>query len=573
MDCRKFLFAVVGAAIIVGTPLVSGQLTPDVSYQRLVNAEKEPHNWLTYSGTYFSQRYSLLDQVTTSNVSSLELQWIYQAPVFGPWQATPLVVDGIMYTTQRPNDVMALDAATGRVFWSYRHVPASDHQTCCGSNNRGLAIAGDTLFMATLDAQLVALNARTGRPVWKTAVADYKQAYSMTLAPLVIKNMVVVGVGGSDRGVRGFVAAYDVRTGAQRWRFDTVPAPGEPGHDTWERCPPSSSPSPTEANYCDPEAWKHGGAAIWLTGSYDSALNLTYWGTGNVWPDYNPVQRPGDNLYTESVIALDADTGKLRWHFQFTPNGRYDYDAVQIPVLADLTLLRAPVKAMLWANRNGFFYVLDRRTGKFLLGKPFVKVNWASHLDETGRPMQTPQPIGVPTWPGIQGGTNWYSPSYSPRTGLFYASTWHDYATNYGERVPVPYREGGTASGGRNRPYVPVEDAPPTPVLRRGPINNWTEAAGHGAVLALDPTTGAEKWRFNTVDVSDSGILTTASDLLVTGGREGYFYALNARTGELLWKANMGGQIVMGPITYQVNGKQYIAATAGNALFAFALRE
>jgi alcohol dehydrogenase (cytochrome c) len=272
------------------------------------------------------------------------------------------------------------------------------------------------------------------------------------------------------------------------------------------------------------------------------------------------------------VVALDADTGQLRWHFQFTPNGRYDYDSVQIPVLADLTFLGAPVPAMLWANRNGFYYVLDRRTGRFLLGQPFVKVNWASRLDEKGRPIQTPQPVGVPTWPGIQGGTNWYSPSYSPRAGLFFVTTWEDYATLYGERVPVPYKEGGTASAGRNRPYVPVEGAQPTPVLRRGPINNWTEAAGHGAVLALDPVTGREKWRFNTVDVSDSGILTTASDLLFTGGREGYFHALNARTGEVLWKTNMGGQIVMGPITYQVDGKQYVAATAGNSLFAFALR-
>jgi alcohol dehydrogenase (cytochrome c) len=563
---------VMAATLLVGSLSLKGQIAQDVSYQRLVNAANEPQNWLTYSGTYMSQRYSRLDQVTPANVRSLELKWIYQTSVFGPWQATPLVVDGIMYTTQRPNEIVALDAATGRVFWIYRHVPSPDHQACCGSNNRGVAIAGDTLFLATLDAQLIAVNTKTGRAVWKTAVADYRQAYSMTLAPLVVKDTVLVGVGGSDRGVRGFVAAYDIRTGAERWRFNTVPGPGEPGHETWEKCPPDSS-SPDKPNYCDPEAWKHGGAAIWLTGSFDPALNLTYWGTGNVWPDYNPVQRPGDNLYAESVVALDADTGKLRWHFQFTPNGRYDYDSVQIPVLADLTLLGAPVPAMLWANRNGFFYVLDRRTGKYLLGKPFVKVNWASRLDELGRPVQTPQAIGVPTWPGIQGGTNWYSPSFSPRTGLFYVTTWEDYATLYGERVPVPYKEGGTASGGRNRPFVPVDGAQPTPVLRRGPINNWTEAVGRGAVLALDPATGAEKWRFNTVDVSDSGILTTASDVLFTGGREGYFHALNARTGELLWKSNVGGQIVMGPMTYQVDGKQYVVATAGHSICAFALRD
>lgn len=570
---RSRALCVVFAAVTVSALSVGAQVTPDVSYERLLAANKEARNWLTYSGTYFSQRYSLLDQIKPSNVASLEQRWVYQTSVFGPWQATPLVVDGIMYTTQRPNDVVALDAKTGRAFWIYRHVPAPDHQTCCGSNNRGLAIAGDTLFMATLDAQLVALNARTGRPVWNVQVADYRQAYSMTLAPLVIKDKVLVGVGGSDRGVRGFIAAYDIRTGTERWRFNTVPGPGEKGHDSWERCPPSSSSSPADATYCDPEAWKHGGAAIWLTGSYDPNLNLTYWGTGNVWPDYNPVQRPGDNLYTESVVALDADTGRLKWHFQFTPNGRYDYDSVQIPVLADLILTGAPAKVMLWANRNGFFYVLDRATGRFLLGRSFVKVNWASHLDETGRPAQTPQKVGMPTWPGIQGGTNWYSPSYSPRTGLFYVTTWEDYATMYGERVPVPYREGGTASGGRNTPYVPVPGAQPTPVLRRGPINNWTEAVGHGAVLALDVNSGGVKWRFNTTDVSDSGILTTASDLLFTGGREGYFHALDARTGAVLWKANLGGQIVMGPMTYEVDGEQYVAATAGHSLVAFALRK
>ena len=570
---RRTTFTLLLVCVVISSTFgLHGQVSPRVSNDRLVNAAAEPQNWLTYSGTYFSQRYSPLDQISLSNVKNLEQKWVYQAQVFGNWQATPLVVDGVMYVTERPNDVVALDAKTGRVFWIYRYIPPSDHQACCGANNRGLAMLGETLFLATLDAHLVAIHAKTGRPLWNVQVADYRLSYSMTLAPLIVKDKVIVGGGGGDRGIRGFIAAYDVQTGKEAWRFYTVPGPGEPGHETWEACPPSSSRSTTSPAYCDPEAWKHGGGSIWLTGSYDPALNLTYWGVGNVWPDYNPTQRPGDNLYTESVVALDADTGRLRWHFQFTPNGRYDYDSVQIPLLADLNLSGTVARVMLWANRNGFFYVLDRATGRFISGRPFVKVNWASDLDERGRPIQTPQPPGSPTWPGNQGGTNWYSPSYSPRTGFFYVTAWEDYATIFAG-VPVPYREGQSGAGGANRTYVPVPGAPTVPGLRRGPINNWTEAAAKGAVKALDPLTGQEKWKFVMTDVSDSGILTTAADLLFTGGREGYFQALDARTGAALWRANIGGQIVNGPITYQVDGKQYVATIAGHSLVAFALRE
>ena len=468
--------------------------------------------------------------------------------------------------TQRPNDIVALDAKTGRAFWVYRHNTSPNQKACCGAHNRGVAMSGDTLFMGTLDAQLVAVNAKSGRLRWKVQVASMEAAYSLTLSPLVIKDKVVIGVGGGEYGIRGFIAAYDVNTGKEAWRFNTIPGPGEPGHHTWEACPPNP------VTYCDPEAWKHGGGSIWLTGSYDPLLNLTYWGVGNAGPDWNPAQRPGDNLYTASVVALDADTGRLRWHFQFTPNDAYDYDAVQIPVLADLQWNGARVKAMLWANRNGYFYLLDRETGKFLLGRPFVKVNWSSGLDERGRPIPTPQPPGAPTYPGTQGGTNWYSPSYSPRTRLMYFSAWEDYATIFGG-VPVKYQEGRNFGGGNNRSYGPVPGATAVPVLRRGPINNWTEAAANGAVFALDPETGEQKWKFDMTDVSDSGILTTAADLLFSGGREGYFQALDARTGTLLWKANLGGQIVNGPMTYAVDGQQYVATIAGQVLAVLGLRQ
>jgi alcohol dehydrogenase (cytochrome c) len=568
---RRISCAFLGSTLLALLSYSLQAQTP-VGYERLLNAAKEPQNWLIYGGDYFSNRYSPLTQITPANVRNLNLAWVYQSPVAGSWQSTPIVVDGIMYLTQRPNDVLAMDAATGRVFWIYRHTNAPELVVCCGGNNRGVAVLGETLFMGTLDAHLIALDVRSGRPLWKTRVADSTSGYSVTVAPLAIKDRVIIGVGGGEYGIRGFIAAYDARTGKELWRFYTIPGPGEPGHETWEPCPPNS------AAYCDPEAWKHGGASVWVTGSFDPDLNLTYWGIGNVGPDYNHEQRPGDNLYSASVVALDLDTGKLRWHYQFTPHDRYDYDSVQVPVLANITWQGTPVKAMLWANRNGNFYVLDRTTGKFLLGKPFVKVNWMSGFDEKGRPIQTPQPPGLPTYPAIQGGTNWYSPSYSPRTRLMYISVWEDQGQLFGA-TPIVYQEGRNFTGGVNQTFVPMPGAPATaipgapaiPGLRRGPINNWTDAAGHGSVLAMDPTTGEPKWRFAMTDVTDTGIVTTASDLLITGGREGYLQVLDARTGTLLWRSNLGAQMLNNPITYAVNGRQYIAAMAGLSLFTFAL--
>ena len=553
-------------ALFLFLALATSRVHGQVSYDRVLNAAKDAGNWLTYSGGYFSQRYSTLTTITPANVKNLELKWMYQGAVAGTWEASPLVVDGVMYLTQRPNDVVALDAKTGRVFWIYQHVLESPQLVCCQSNNRGLAILGDTLFMGTLDARLVALDTKSGRPLWDIRVADNKAGYSVTLAPLVVKDKVIIGVGGGEYGIRGFVAAYDPRTGKQIWQFNTIPGPGERGFETWQPCPATSK------TFCDAEAWKHGGGSIWVTGSYDPELNLTYWGVGNAGPDWNSDQRPGDNLYTDSVVALDADTGQLKWHYQFTPHDRYDYDSVQVPVLADMTWRGSPLKAMLWANRNGNFYVLNRENGTFVLGKPFVKVNWSSGFDEHGRPIQTSQPEGQPTWPGNQGGTNWYSPSFSPRTGLFYVSVWENYATIFGG-TPVQYQEGRNFGGGANRSYVPIPGAPGPGGIRRGAINNWTTEAANGAVLALDAATGSLKWRFSMTDVTDSGILTTASDLLFTGGNEGYFHALDARTGALLWKASVGSQIINGPMTYEVGCKQYVATISGLSVCVFGLRE
>jgi alcohol dehydrogenase (cytochrome c) len=525
------------------------EVTAQVTFERLLAADQEPQNWLTYSGTNSAERHSRLEQVTPENVSELELEWVFQAQSLQVFETTPLVVDGIMYLTEAPNTVVALDARTGRVFWIYEHVPSLESRPCCGRVNRGLAILGETLFMATIDAQLIAIDSVTGRPIWKTLVADPAIGYAMTLAPLVVKDKIVVGVAGGEYGIRGFIAAYYAETGDEAWRFHTIPGPGEPGHDTW----PSDS-----------DAWEHGGSATWLTGSYDSDLNLIYWGTGNPGPDFNPAQRLGDNLYSDSVVALDADSGELKWHFQFTPNDPYDYDSVQIPVLVDYPANDgSTLKLMLWANRNGFFYVLNRETGRFINGQPFVDVNWADGLDDNGRPVQTPQPPGAVTYPGVSGGTNWYSPSYSPSTRLFYVPTWEGYGTVFTPAESV-YQPGQNFGGGT----VDLGEMPP---LGRGPVNNWTEAAGRGAVIAIDPSNGEERWRFEMTDVTTSGILTTSSNLLFTGGREGHFQALDAGSGALLWKRSLGGQIANGPITYAVDGRQYVAVAAGNGLFVFAL--
>jgi alcohol dehydrogenase (cytochrome c) len=545
---RRLLLAALMLCVLI--PMLHAQIT----YDQLLHASDHPENWLTYSGSYASQRYSLLKQVTPINVKNLEQKWIFQAESLEKFETTPLVVDGVMYLTQAPSDVVALDAKTGRIFWIYRYVVSTDVRPCCGSVNHGLAILGDTLYLATLDAHLVAIDAKAGRPLWNVKVATASAGYAMTLAPLVVKDKVIIGVAGGEFGIRGFVAAFNASTGSEVWRTYTVPGPGEPGHESWQG-----------------NSWEHGGGPVWLTGSFDPALNLTYWGTGNPGPDWNPAQRVGDNLYSDSVLALDADTGKLKWYFQFTPNDPYDYDAVQIPVLVDGMWNGAPRKLMMWANRNGFFYVLDRVNGQFLAGYPFIKLNWASGLDAKGRPIPTPQPEGTPTFPGLQGGTNWYSPSYSPRTGLFYVSAWEDYASVF-IREAQTFEEGRRFVGGR--PTSPIPGAQNVPgATKRPPINVWTEAAGHGAVIAIDPRTGEKKWKFPMTDTTDSGILTTASDLLFTGGREGYFQALDARSGALLWKTILGGPIVAGPMTYQAEGKQFIAVAAGHSLFAFALRE
>ena len=388
-----------------------------VTYERLLKAAEEPHNWLTYSGDYSGRRYNLLKQIHTGNVEHLAVQWVFQTGTTGKFEATPLVIDGIMYLSGQGNQAYALDARTGRLIWRYQRTLPDNLLLCCGEVNRGLAALGDKVFLATLDAHVVALDSKTGSVIWDVAAQDYRKGYIFTSAPLVVKDKVVVGVSGGEYGIRGFIEAYDAETGKRAWRFYTIPAPGEPGNETWAG-----------------DSWKTGGASAWLTGSYDPELNLIYWGTGNPGPVLYGGDREGDNLYSDCVVALDADTGKLKWYFQFTPHDVHDWDAGQIPVLLDLEYRGRPRKLLAWANRNGFFYLLDRTNGQFLFAKAFVKVTWAKEIDPDGRPVllpnSDPTPEGNYICPGLAGGTNWMSPSFHPQTGYLYVPT-HEECQTY----------------------------------------------------------------------------------------------------------------------------------------------
>jgi alcohol dehydrogenase (cytochrome c) len=540
--------------------LSAGMASAQVSSDRIAKAGQEPKNWLTYSGNYNGNRYSTLTQITPDNVKNLELQWVLQVQQRGAsdkWEASPLVVDGVLYTVRPPNEVVAIDAMTGRIFWIYNHNPAPAARVCCGRVNRGLAILGNTLFMGTIDGRLLAMNAKTGELLWNVPVGSPDAGYSVTVAPLVVKDKIIVGPAGGEYGIRGFLAAYDPADGKELWRFSTIPSPGEPGSETWKG-----------------DAWKTGGGSIWTTGSYDPELNLVYWGIGNPGPDWNGDGRPGDNLYTDSVVALDPDTGKLKWHYQFTPHDEFDFDSTQVPVLADIPFQGSPRKVMLWANRNGMWYVLDRATGQFLSGKPFTKVNWLDGFDAKGRPKRVLEPTadGTLVYPNNQGATNWFSPSYSPRTGLFYIPSWTDTSSIYRKNpgYPPTYTEGGQFTG-----IFPTVNfgSDSIPALAAAATNNRFTPGSAGAVQAFDPKTGERKWTFPMNDVTDAGVLTTSTNVLFSGGREGYFYALDARDGKVLWKTQLGGQIANGPASYAVNDRQYVTVAAGNAMFVFALKQ
>jgi alcohol dehydrogenase (cytochrome c) len=375
-----------------------------VTAERLRNAAAEPANWLTYSGTYNSQRHSSLAEINRSNVDRLRVAWIYQTSgAQKGFQVTPLVVDGVMYISEPGTKVTALDARTGRALWTFSRPVPGTVISCCGVVNRGVAILGDTVYVGTMDARLIALNARTGKLKWETVIADHQLGYTVTAAPLIVEGKVIVGVGGGEFGIRGLLDAYDANTGKRVWRTYTIPAPGEPGSETWTG-----------------DSWKSGAGPTWVTGTYDPELRLIYWGIGNPGPLFMGGMREGDNLYTNSILAMEEATGKIRWYFQFTPHDEHDWDANQVPILIDRAQ-GEPRKLVVTANRNGFYYVLDRVTGKFIRALPFVKQNWARELDAKGRPVKSgsfsPTPHGTIIYPGAEGGTNWQRP-IAPRRGF-----------------------------------------------------------------------------------------------------------------------------------------------------------
>ena len=522
--------------------VLSTVITPafqPVTWERLKNTEAEPQNWLTYSGSMSSQRYSQLASINSQNIDFLELKWSYQIPEIDRAETVPLVVDGIMFITEAPSNLTAVDAQTGRVYWRYEHDLPEDLRICCGRNNRGVAILGETLYMSTLDAHLVAIDARTGNLLWNKEVADHQAGYSKTAAPLIVKDLVVTGIAGGELGIRGFIDAYNSKNGDLVWRTFAIPGEGEPGNETWSG-----------------DSWKTGGASTWLTGSYDPDLNLIYWGTGNPGPDWNGDVRLGDNLYSDSALALDADSGEINWHFQFTPHDVHDYDSIQIPILADIEISGTQQPVMMWANRNGFYYTINRKTGKFILGKPFATQTWAESLDADGSPIRVPGMAptyeGIMVSPPIVGATNWYSPAFSEQTGLFYVTAF-DGEQEFFKR-DEEYEEGERFTGGGGRYTQPMD-------------------AFHSAIRAIDPTTAEIAWEFPIMPRSSAGISTTAGGLLLTGSADGYFFALNAFTGKELWHISLGGRVHAAPMTFAVDGKQYITIAAGNVVYTFGLRD
>ena len=518
--------------------LATVPLSAQVPYERILNASSEPGSWLTYSGSYGAQRYSTLDQIHRDNVDELQPAWVYQTRSTQKFEVSPLVVDGVMYITEPPSDATALDLRTGRPIWSYRRSLPEGIVTCCGQVNRGVALLDDQVFLGTVDAHLVALDARTGRVNWDIEVADFSGGYAITVAPLALKDKIIVGIAGGEYGIRGFLDAYDPITGDRLWRFWTVPGPGEPGHDTWAG-----------------DSWERGGAPTWVTGTYDPELDLLYWGTGNPGPDFIGEVREGDNLFSESLLALDPDTGELQWYFQFLPHDIHDYDSTQIPVLVDAEFEGEPRKLVLFPNRNAFYYVIDRVTGEFLVGQPFARQNWAFGLDENGRPIENPATIpsyeGALVYPDDDGAANWYSPSYSPQTNLIYQDVREKGATYY---LSDANYEPGKIYMGASRRIVAGEDP-------------------RGFLRALDAMTGDLVWEIEVHTPPWGGLMSTAGGLVFAGTIEGDFFAADAASGDVLWRFQTGGRVYANPITYMSEGRQFIAIAAGSGLFTFALPE
>jgi alcohol dehydrogenase (cytochrome c) len=510
-----------------------------VTTQDLLDGLTDPGRWLLMGGNYAGHRYSPLTQLTPENVHRLTPQWTFQTGTSGQFETTSLLLDNVLYVTGPNNHAWALDARTGRTIWRYRRELPTRLTACCGPVNRGFGVLGDKLYMTTLDAHLLAFDKATGEIVWDATLEDYSQGYAATITPLVVKDKVIVGVAGGEYGIRGFIDAYDAETGAHAWRFYTIPGPGEPGHETWAG-----------------DSWKTGGASVWQIGTYDPDLNLVYYGIGNPGPDYHSESRLGDNLYSDSIVALDADTGRLRWHYQFTPHDVHDWDAVHVMVLGEITIGGRERRVVMNANRNGFFYTLDRATGELLLARPYINTTWAKEIGRDGRPVLLPGHVpdekGTVTCPDLVGGTNFNPPSFDPVQRLLFVSARESCATYYAWKPD--YTPGDPFTGG---------------AITRGVGGR---EKNYGALRAIDPATGERKWEFRLIDPSYTGLLSTASGLLFGGDADGNLLALDSRTGKLLWRYQMGANLHgTSPTTYMLDGRQHLLVPAGTTLTAWAL--
>jgi alcohol dehydrogenase (cytochrome c) len=530
--------------IIVLSFVIAGAVNPfapgkiDVRPEDLL-VQPPAANWISYNGDYSGRRYSSLDQINSANVAQLRAEWVFHAQNSNRLETTPVVVDGMMFVTAA-NEASAIDARTGRVVWHHSR-PNSEGLIDDASShlNRGVAIWHDRVFMETDNAHLLCLDARSGAQIWDVAYADWNKNYGATSAPLVVKDKILVGTSGGDDGVRGFVAAFDAMSGKLAWRFWTIPGPGEFGSESWPA-----------------KMYLRGGGTTWMPGTYDPSLNLIFWGTSNPAPDFNDDVRPGDDLYTDCILAIDPDTGKLKWYFQFTPHDLFDYDAVETPMLIDAVYRGEARKLLVEANRNGYLYVLDRTNGRFLSAAPFVeKLNWAKGIDQQGRPIRTdvrPTPEGTRVCPGYSGATNWYSPSYNEATHLVYFLSLEQ-CQIYFSKPTEEFREGKTFySTGVKR--IPKED--PQKVL---------------VAYSLDAGSIAWKYGQNGRGRSSGGTMTTAGGLLFFGDDAGSFEAADARTGKALWHFNTGQDMSASPMAYAVEGKQYVAVAAGSDVFSFTL--
>jgi len=511
-------------------------VAPKVTSEDLL-VQPSGENWPSYNGDYSGRRYSRLDQINASNAAKLRAAWVFHPGNSENLEVTPIVVRGIMYVTSA-NDTFALDARTGRAVWHYhRPISAGLLDDAAAHKNRGVAVLGNSVFVETDDAHLLSLDARSGGLLWDVQYADKTKHYGATSAPLVVKNLVVVGTSGGDSGVRGFLAAFDAATGKRKWQLWTIPGPGEYGSESWPG-----------------DLYLHGGATTWMPGTYDPQLNLLYWTTSNAAPDFVGDARPGDDLYASCVLAIDPETGKLKWYFQFTPHDLYDYDATETPVLLDTQENGVTRHLLVQADRNGFFYVFDRSDGKFLRATPFVeKLTWAKGIDAAGRPILSglvPTTEGTVICPGIDGATNWYSPSYNPDTGLFYVLALENcdlFLSKPEEFVQgqVFYNTGSKRPPGEGKDKV---------------------------LLALD-SAGKRVWTYPQIGHGHSwgGTLTTAGGLVFFGDDAESFEAVDAKTGAPLWNFHTGQIIRASPMTYSVAGVQYVAIAAGSDIFTFSL--